>query len=100
MSSKHRWFAAAFLGASLLLAQPASAQELPEWLQRLKVSGLAFGDIYAVAQHHDADIDGANGAWMRRIYLTFDEKLDDEFSFRLRFEAASPGDFESAATMT
>lgn len=76
------------------------AQELPDWIQNLKVSGLAFGDAYGVLDHHDDEIDGSNGFWFRRMYLTFDERIDDNLDFRVRFEASSPGDFSSSAKMT
>ena len=49
-------------------------------------NGYMFGDIYYLASHDDggaddggADdgIEGSNGLWFRRIYLTFDWKFDD-----------------------
>jgi hypothetical protein len=59
-------------------------------------SGSVFGDYYNVSDHHDSAIDGKNGFWFRRIYLTYDRKLADKFQARVRFEAASPGDFTSS----
>jgi len=73
----------------------ASAEELPEWIQRTRISGLMFGDAYWVARNHDDAIEGENGFWFRRIYLTFDSKVNDQWALRLRFEANSPGDFSS-----
>jgi hypothetical protein len=64
---------------------------LPDWVKRLKISGLAFGDFYWFASHHNPEIEGQNGFWMRRIYLTFDYNIHDDLDFRLRFEANSAG---------
>ena len=64
-----------------------------------KISVEAFGDYYWVAQHDDEEIEDRNGFWFRRIYLTFDQRLSESISARLRFEASQPGDFASAATL-
>lgn len=73
---------------------PAPAAERP-WYERIKIGGLAFGDAYAVAGHHDPEIQDQNGFWIRRAYLTFDIEVAREWTARLRFEANSPGDFET-----
>lgn len=65
-----------------------------------QISGYAFGDYYNVSQHHDPAIRGMNGFWFRRIYLTYDKKIDSKFSTRMRLEANSPGDFTSSTTLT
>jgi len=65
-----------------------------------KVSGEAYADLYWVAENHDSALVDQNGAWFRRIYLTYDYKFDEEFSTRIRLEAASPGDFKSSDVMT
>lgn len=65
-----------------------------------KISGLVFGDIYYVGGHHDSSIEGMNGFWFRRIYLTYDRWIDDKTTLRLRHESASPGDFSSKTKMT
>jgi len=64
-----------------------------------KLSGLAFGDYYWMAQNHNKNVQGDNGFWIRRIYLTYDQKISDSFSARLRFEMSSPGDFVSDSKM-
>jgi hypothetical protein len=64
-----------------------------------QLSGYAFGDFYSVSQHHTSSIKGMNGFWFRRIYLTYDKKMDAGFAARLRLEASSPGDFVSTSTM-
>ena len=61
-----------------------------------KISAYMFGDYYYVLKNHNEDIEGENGFWFRRIYLTYDKKLDDAFNVRLRFEMNSKGDFETA----
>lgn len=58
-----------------------------------KFSGLVFGDYYWVGDHHVSTIDGMNGFWFRRIYLTYDRKLPENMDVRIRFEANSPGNF-------
>ncbi len=61
-----------------------------------KFSGLMFGDYYYIISNHKSEIEGLSGFWFRRIYLTYDKGLSDAFSTRLRLEAQSAGDFESA----
>ena len=59
-----------------------------------KISGLLFGDAYWFAEHHNnVDVEGQNGFWLRRIYLTYDYAFDEAFTGRVRFEMASPGSF-------
>lgn len=77
---------------------PATAQRA--WDERVEVSGYVFGDAYAVLDHHDPAIDGLNGFWIRRAYLTVDADLADEWTSRLRLEFNSPGDFESSDKMS
>lgn len=74
---------------------PPPAPVEPSW----KVSGFMFGDYYYVAKHHVSTIDGMNGFWFRRIYFTYDQKLEAGFSTRFRLEMNSPGDFKSSATL-
>ena len=64
-----------------------------------KVSAQAFGDYYWVLSHHHDDLEGRNGFWFRRIFLTVDQTLSPSLSARLRFEASQPGDFTSATSM-
>ncbi len=65
-----------------------------------KISGYMFGDYYYVAANHRADIEDLNGFWFRRIYLAYDQKLDDGLSVRLRTEMSQPGDFSTSEKMT
>lgn len=58
-----------------------------------KLSGTFFGDYYWVAANHDAELEGNNGFWIRRIYFTYDHQLTESFSSRLRLEMSSEGDF-------
>lgn len=41
-----------------------------------------------------------SGFWFRRIYMTYDQKLEDGFAARMRLEAASPGDFSTDSKLT
>lgn len=63
----------------------------------VEISGYLFGDLYVVASHHNEELEGENGAWFRRIYLTFDHQAGDRVSARVRFEGNSPGDFETSS---
>ena len=88
-----RWMLALVSGTTM--AHAVWAQDLPEWVTRTRISGLAFGDAYVFAANHDSLLEGENGFWVRRVYLTFDNNLSEQLAFRLRFEANSPGDFAS-----
>jgi hypothetical protein len=78
----------------------AAAAPTPQpWYEKIAVSGLVFGDAYAVFDHHDPAIDDQAGFWIRRGYLTFDSRLAGEWSARLRFEVNSPGDFSSSSKL-
>lgn len=76
----------------LLVSLTAFAQEKP-----VVISGLVFGDYYNVASHHDPNVEGMNGFWIRRAFLTFDRTFSDQLSARLRFELNQPGDFRTNA---
>ncbi len=67
--------------------------------QKGTLSGKVFADYYWMAQHHNSDIEGQNGFWFRRIYLTYERQFSDAFSSRLRLETASAGDFGSEPEM-
>lgn len=71
----------------------------PAWHERVKVSGLLFGDFYLLASHPDSSIEGQSGFWIRRGFLTFDASIAKQWTFRLRFEINSPGDFKSQAIL-
>lgn len=78
---------------------PAPAKPEKQWFENVKVSGHLFGDAYAAVQHHDPDIEGQNGFWFRRVYLTFDFAVADPWSARFRLEGNSPGDFKTSAKL-
>jgi hypothetical protein len=79
---------------AVILALPALAQEKP-----VTITGLVFGDYYYAVSHHDPVVEGKNGLWLRRAYLTFDKGLSDALSARLRFEVNQPGDFVTSSNM-
>jgi hypothetical protein len=89
--STRSWIAILVLACAC--AVPAGADDLPEWLESLTISGYVFGDAYYFVEHDDPEIEGQNGFWFRRIYLTVDSKLSESLATRLRFEVNSPGDF-------
>lgn len=65
-----------------------------------RIGGLMFGDYYDVAQNHRDGLEGQNGFWMRRLYLTYDHTLAKSLSLRVRLEANSKGDFVSTGVNT
>ncbi len=65
-----------------------------------KFSGTVFGDYYYVAANHDASLKNLNGLWFRRIYFTYDQKLDERFSMRLRTDMSNSGIYAPSETMT
>ena len=62
-----------------------------------QISGLYFGDYYYIAAHHNEERKSRNGFWTRRVYLTYDQKLNETFSSRLRFEMNSPDGLKADA---
>ena len=76
--------------------QDDSPKEEPSW----KISGIMFGDYYAVADHHREDVKDENGFWFRRIYLAYDHTFSKKLSARFRFEMNSAGDFQSRSLLT
>jgi len=63
-------------------------------------SGQVYTDYYWMAQHHNEDIEGKNGFWFRRIYATYERRLSNGFSTRVRLEMSSVGDFQTDRAMT
>ncbi|SMO68985.1 hypothetical protein [Fodinibius sediminis] len=63
------------------------------------LTGRVFTDYYWMAQNHDSDLEGKNGFWMRRIYLTYERSFSEAFSSRVRLEMNSAGDFSTSAEM-
>jgi hypothetical protein len=80
------------LGLAFVISTPVLGQNA-------SFSGYMFGDVYYLASHDDEgledDLEGANGLWFRRIYVTFDFGINDRWSARVRTEMNSPGDFVS-----
>jgi len=74
-------------------AEKPSAAPAPAF----KISGLAFGDYYAFAQHHLPAWDGQHGFWLRRAYLTYDHTLSPALAIRLRLEMNSNGKLAGGA---
>jgi hypothetical protein len=100
----NRLLSATAVAAALAVAPSLGAQNEPAapkeeqpaerpWWERVKIAGLVFGDAYGVVEDHDPQVQGQYGFWIRRLYLTFDIAVAENWSARLRFEANSPGDF-------
>ena len=64
-----------------------------------ELSGLFCGDYYWFANHHNEDIEGNNGFWIRRIYLTYEHQISDSFSSRVRLQMDHEGDFQGDSDM-
>jgi hypothetical protein len=67
-----------------------TATAMPAFAGEGKFSALLFGDAYWMAANHDSTLEDMNGLWIRRFYLTYDQKFDDNWSARLRLEASRP----------
>lgn len=78
-------------GLTFLASFQLHASEPP----RLDFSGFFFGDLYYIPSHHTAEGDGASGGVLRRLLLTADAVLDDNWSARARLEAYHEGAFEN-----
>lgn len=79
------WLVITFIFTSLALQAKAQG----------KISGLAYIDYYYIGDHHNENIKGKNGFWLRRVYFTYDHKLSSSFKVRFRLEGNSAGDFKS-----
>lgn len=70
---------------------PPPPPPAPPW----KISGLVFGDYYAVASTHLENATPSwkdqHGFWIRRAYFTFDYNLNSKLTTRFRLEANSNG---------
>ena len=55
-----------------------------------KLGGLFFSDYYYIAANHNKDLESRNGFWICRIYLKYEQKLNETFSTRVRLEMGSP----------
>jgi len=63
------------------------------------LKGLVFGDFFWISENHNSDLEGENGFWFRRIYVTLDTRLSESFSSRFRLEMNSEGDFTTNTSM-
>ena len=64
-----------------------------------KISGYMFGDFYYNIDHHNHEIKDQDGFWFRRIYFTYDYRINKSFSTRLRLEMNNEGDYASSKAM-
>lgn len=86
--------------SSILLLQSSLLMVSDKLNAQTKLSGYMFGDYYYVMNNHNKNIEGKNGFWYRRIYLTADRTINENFSARFRMEFSSPGDFVSKDKIT
>ena len=42
------------------------------------IKGYMVNEYFYYADHHDEDLEGRHGLWFRRIYFTYDNKLNDK----------------------
>lgn len=75
---------------------PPKAEVVPSF----KISGLVYGDYYAILENHRDDLQGQNGFWIRRLYFTYDHTLSRSLSLRVRLEANSKADFVTSGVTT
>ncbi len=84
--------------ALLSFATVANAQN--NSTEKRALSALFFGDYYWFINHNNSEIEGNNGFWIRRIYLTYDHQISEAFSGRVRLEMANEGDFETDSELS
>lgn len=89
----------ALLCPVILLLVVSAAFSQSSITENTTIKGTVFGDFYWIPQNHNPNLEGQNGFWFRRIYLTFETKISDSFSSRLRLEMNSEGDFITNAKM-
>ncbi len=78
------------LGSGFALRAQSQPVQAAESVRPAQLTGLVFGDYYAFAAHHDARFARQNGAWLRRVYLTYDREVSRSWSSRVRLELNSP----------
>jgi hypothetical protein len=81
---------------SAVPAPPPKAEEA----HAFRISGLVYADYYEVLRSHRDELEGENGFWIRRLYLTYDHTLSKALSLRVRLEVNSEGDFETTGVNT
>lgn len=74
------------------MAVTVKAQQSPE---RGSFSGVLYSDFYWIVNNHNEDLEGENGFWIRRAYLTYDNNFAESLTARFRLEMNSPGDFST-----
>ncbi len=81
--------------AILFLVTFSSAQD-----SNGKFSGNMFGDYYYVLQNHDQSLTDFHGYQFRRIYFTYDYKINNDWSTRLRLEMSNEFGTDNAIKMS
>ena len=76
---------------AVVLAAFAAIAAAPADAGEGKFKGYMFGDYYYMVANDDEALEKRNAFQFRRIYLTYDNQISDEFSTRLRFEAGDKG---------
>ena len=82
------------------LLQFSSAHAQVETGDNGTLSATLFSDYYWFASAHTDELEGSNGLWFRRVYVTYDHQISESFSGRVRLSAASEGDLVSSAKLT
>jgi len=75
---------------SLMIAQEKSGGNF---------SGYMMADYYIDIKQHNPELIDKHGFRFRRIYFTYDYKIDNNFSTRLRLEMNNDGNYDSAESM-
>jgi hypothetical protein len=55
-----------------------------------------MGDFYYFIDNNNPELKDKRGFWFRRIYFTYDYKIDEKFSSRIRLEMSNSGKFSSS----
>ncbi|MTI89062.1 MAG: hypothetical protein FH748_13980 [Balneolaceae bacterium] len=61
-----------------------------------EINGNVFADYYWVTQNHDNTLEDKHGFQFRRIYVTYNQEIDESFSTRFRITMGSAGLYASS----
>ncbi|MCF6268142.1 MAG: hypothetical protein L3J41_00355 [Melioribacteraceae bacterium] len=83
----------------LLLLQSTFSLTIAQENSSGKFSGYMMADYYYNVEQHNPELNDKHGFRFRRVYFTYDYKIDNNFSTRLRLEMNNDGNYDSAESM-
>ena len=100
MPSRRRSIAGSIVPLAFAVALVASLAPRVAHAAAPSFSGVLFGDAFWVVSHNDKSIQDRTAFWLRRVYFTMDQPLDEGMDARVRLEMNDPGDFTSRSRLT